>query len=549
MVPFLSLLLMLSFILLPTVSATTLIDSYPTGNRDAEYNLVETHPSAGAGDSAAGQSFQNGAYPAHITQAAFYLSDGATNPDGNVRAVLYAHTGTYGVSSKPTGAALATSDPIACNMIGGAYAIHTFTFSAGQQYVMAANTYYCIAIQRDATADGVFVGRDSSAPTHAGISFYYDNSAWTTLAGTDTIFYVYSSIFGSGDGTYKFFFDDAVYENNTSASSVTVTAVLPSIAEDFPVDGPTWYYATDLPTYFTWEVSPGIYRRIHVSASENFTITLPESTFTSFGFTLKDFTGETNTGTLYFETLRMIGGLEHVIERIPVLQTINLITATLVTNRNYVVQLTVGSTIYRYTFFSSPADTTPTIVLNDISFERQIQLSSKYVCVDADRPTPTSLRVNYTNSRTDTNSVQVRIRHMNGTLVNSTTIVSDSFTYTYNPVDNETAYYFDLIINTDTFGRLTWKKTLPWQPNFSNVPDPFTQLGTIGGLNVSRLFGFVLILFTALLFSAKDVSIACFSIAITTSLMSYWGFFPVPLPILAVVVGLTVLIGLGLRGR
>ena len=536
--------LLLMVPLLPVQAiAISLIDSYGTGNRDTFIGMTDTHPSAGE-ISAVGQSFTTPPYLLNLTSVKFHLSDNSGAPDGTVTAAIYAHTGTYGTSSVPTGLALATSNAIAATTITAGYVLYEFTFTGG--ILLNRSTPYCFAVYRDNSNEQVNVGTDSSAPSHSGNTFQYNAGAWGAIA-RDTIFYIYGKpVYGAGE--YLFYFDNAVYENNTDAGSVTVTAVMSSGAEDFIVDGSDWWSNAEMPTYFTWEVSAGIYRRIYVLAEENFTITLPEDTFTSYGFTLKDFTGEASSGDMYFETLRVVGGVERVIERMPVEQTINLITTTMVTNRNYVIQLTVGSTVYRYTFFSSSVDTTPTIVLNTISFDRTIQLSSKYVFADADRPTTTSLRVNYTNSRLDTNSVQVRIREMDGTLVNSTNFVVDTFTYTFSPVDNETSYYFDLIINTDTFTYLTWKKTLPWLPIFNSVPDPFTSLGTIGDLDVSRLFGFGVIFSVALLFSAIDRTIACFSIAITSALMSYWGFFPLATPILAVIVGLSVLIGLGLRG-
>jgi len=341
------------------------------------------------------------------------------------------------------------------------------------------------------------------------------------------------------------------YENGTLVNATTkVTVVGESYTEELNLyhSNVTSYYA-EQPLYVTWEISSGIYRRYYISdLNETIYIFYPEDTFTSFAFTVKDFTGATSLEDTLFATRRTINGTERTIERVPIENTINNIPVTLVINRAYAIVLYVGSSYtQKNTFFSNTLDLTPTIVLNEISFSRQIQLASKWIYVDADRPTATSLRVNYTNTRGDTNSVTVRIRFLNGTLVNQTTFTTDSFTYTYSPVDNETSYYFDLTIDTD-FIVTPWKKVLPWTPSFNDIPD-LSVLGSLGGLNMKYLIGLIFIIGVALIFSGKDISIACFSITITTGIAAYYGFFPLSRG----AIGLMVLISIGgalaLRGR
>lgn len=175
----------------------TLIASYAETNQDSFFALQDEHPSDVDGQySAAGQSFQT-TTSMRLKNAVFYMMKTGL-PTGTMTAQLYAHSGVYGTSSKPTGAALATSDAFDCSTLGGAYALVNFTFSGANQYVMAASTSYCIAVVNSGNAVSLVnyprVGADTSAPGAPGNAFFYNDGAWENPGGaTDTIFYVYGS--------------------------------------------------------------------------------------------------------------------------------------------------------------------------------------------------------------------------------------------------------------------------------------------------------------------------------------------------------------------
>jgi len=118
------------------------------------------------------------------------------SPTGNAVAVLYAHTGTYGTSSKPTGAALATSDNFDVSTLTTSYQLITFTFTGAQQYPLVNGTYYCMTIEYSGGdhTNCVIVGLDGISPTHSGNSAGYYNSAWTIYSARDEIFYVYGDV-------------------------------------------------------------------------------------------------------------------------------------------------------------------------------------------------------------------------------------------------------------------------------------------------------------------------------------------------------------------
>ena len=163
--------------------AELLVDSYSETNRDAARVL------RGGGATGAAQSFT--AILGSLSSCKWYLKKYG-NPTGNAIAYLYAHSGTYGTSSVPTGTALATSDSFDVSTLTTSYQLITLTFTGAQQYQLINGTYYCIAIVYSG-GDGsnyINVGTDASSPTHSGNCSEYV-SAWGAISGADAVFYVY----------------------------------------------------------------------------------------------------------------------------------------------------------------------------------------------------------------------------------------------------------------------------------------------------------------------------------------------------------------------
>jgi len=180
--------------------ALIIIDSYSETNQDTDSYQRDYHPSNEDYDSARGQSFTCSLSNMRIVEAKFYLKKQGS-PAGNAHAVLYAHTGTYGTSSLPTGSPLATSDDFDVTTLTTSYQLITFYFTGVQRYVMQNSTYYCITYENPATGnidsnDDVIVGIDISSPAHSGNSYRYRNSAWGVMA-SDACFYVYGESAGT----------------------------------------------------------------------------------------------------------------------------------------------------------------------------------------------------------------------------------------------------------------------------------------------------------------------------------------------------------------
>jgi hypothetical protein len=126
------------------------------------------------------------------------------SPTGDVTARIYAHTGTFGTSSEPTGAALATSEnvdssglnPIGTSTTGNYY---TFTFTGVNRITLSAATKYCLVIAYSGgdSSNKVVVGLQSTGggSLHSGNNATStDLSAWTTFSARDLPFSVTAEV-------------------------------------------------------------------------------------------------------------------------------------------------------------------------------------------------------------------------------------------------------------------------------------------------------------------------------------------------------------------
>ena len=165
-----------------------LIDRYSESNEDfAVYSYTDTQEQVG-------QSFA--VESAIILKNCHVWLRKFGSPTGNCYVVIYAHSGTYGTSSIPTGSVLATSDTLDVSTLPNSFPLieHTFSFSGAGAIKLSANTKYCLAVVYGAgnTDNCIGVGADSSSPTHAGNLFLTnDGVTWSTYSTYDLVFEVY----------------------------------------------------------------------------------------------------------------------------------------------------------------------------------------------------------------------------------------------------------------------------------------------------------------------------------------------------------------------
>lgn len=162
-------------------------DSYSESNASAYTHLSGPGSNIKSGQSVTGDGRV-------LNNAVFYIKK-VGSPTGYVYAKIYAHTGTFGTSSKPTGAALAVSDGIDASTLDTDYALVTFAFNGANKITLVNGTKYVVTIEYDNgiyNVDWIHCGNDYTSPTHDGnISFYVDE--WVAYSDYDLCFYVYTS--------------------------------------------------------------------------------------------------------------------------------------------------------------------------------------------------------------------------------------------------------------------------------------------------------------------------------------------------------------------
>jgi hypothetical protein len=136
------------------------------------------------------QSFANGVVAQFLTRVHARLKK-TGSPTGNLVAKLYAHSGTFGTSSVPTGGALATSVNIDVSKLTTTYAETEIGFAT--QFEMAASTNYVISFEYSGGdgSNNVQIEGDSTG-THAG-NKSENTGSWAAQAAEDLWFNCFAS--------------------------------------------------------------------------------------------------------------------------------------------------------------------------------------------------------------------------------------------------------------------------------------------------------------------------------------------------------------------
>jgi len=141
------------------------------------------------------QSWQSGADPRVVSGVCFRMQK-VGSPTGTLKAAIYAHTGTYGSSSEPTGSALVESNNYDLTGIDGDDETNYFLTLAG--WTPAASTNYCLVLDGDAiVGDGSnyvkVIAEDGAAATHGGNQGESNDSGstWVVSGNQDLAFKLY----------------------------------------------------------------------------------------------------------------------------------------------------------------------------------------------------------------------------------------------------------------------------------------------------------------------------------------------------------------------
>jgi len=173
----------------------TEIDSYYEATPDSDRSLTANWPS-GIGALVYGQTFRP-SLNYTLTSCKFNIKRGSIALTGNLKAYLYAHTGTFGSGGIPTGSSLDTSNSLDMSTITTSYVLYTFTFSGGHSLV--SNTSYCLVVY---STDSNMSGSASckigamSIGAHEGNGIRYLSvfGVFEAYSTTDVMFYVYGNL-------------------------------------------------------------------------------------------------------------------------------------------------------------------------------------------------------------------------------------------------------------------------------------------------------------------------------------------------------------------
>jgi hypothetical protein len=142
------------------------------------------------GNTRVAQAFSNGVVAQNLTRVIARLKK-VGSPTGNLTVSLYAITGSFGSTSTPTGAALATSVNLDVSTLTTSYLQKEIAFTT--QYNMAASTNYFISFEYSGGDGSNYVHVEGDATgTHAGNVATYAGS-WTAAAAEDLWFQCFAS--------------------------------------------------------------------------------------------------------------------------------------------------------------------------------------------------------------------------------------------------------------------------------------------------------------------------------------------------------------------
>jgi len=520
MVPFIMLLLMVPFISQPVAWADpAYTDSYSEANNDGARTLTDLHPSADGDVSAIYQSFNATTPDATLDSVKFFLKKYGA-PVAQVTAYIYDHSGTYGVSSVPTGAALATSNSYQVSALTTTdYQLITFTFSGANRIILTQGVKYVVSLQvsQTTTLTGshyVLVARDGSTPTHPGNSGYFANSGWADYPNHDMIFYVKVE---RPVGWNNFYFNNPIYEDNADAGTVLVTAHLKGGTEEFNISSPVWWSDPELPVAFSWPVYSAT-RYIYVTAEENFTVTLPYDTIGIYSMTVKDKTATGGSAAAYLEAYRDIGGSETLVERMKIIfgnpTPLNLMVGSVY----HIKVLFADGSRYDWGYFTATSTTSVNVIIRVVEFGDGAQMIYGTIHVDAER-TGALITVDYLDDRDNTIWSNVTIRERNGPIVLSVPHTNSS--YTLNWASANTSLGYTVVVEGEHTEFGIWGRSWTLDPTWSFPAFP-TLTGIYGSAS-SDLLPFLLVAVTILIFSYKFQARGLLAGCLMASFLSLFG--------------------------
>ncbi len=213
----------------PDPNNPVVVDKYLT--TDSGSNGIFTMYGAKYGKIGIAQSFTGDG--GTLNSVKFYVYSKNGSPTGDVVGKIYAHSGTYGTSSVPTGDALAVSSAIDASSLS-ALGWATFTFTGTNKITLTNGTKYCVAIEYSGgnSSNNFTIRYKYSTSTHKGNESNKNyGGSYSADATLDTCFYVYK--------------DGVATQHTLSQASGVVECNYLDISNSNATGGAAWYAGAD----------------------------------------------------------------------------------------------------------------------------------------------------------------------------------------------------------------------------------------------------------------------------------------------------------------
>jgi len=348
-----------------------------------------------------------------------------------------------------------------------------------------------------------------------------------------------------GSSQYNFY--GLYWENGTKKGAVNVTAYFNEGSEKFEVNGSKTKQFDTQPIMFTYPLSGGGTRCIYASsANETYYLFEPNIDYSSYSFTIKDYSGKIGQQDSYLESLINVNTTERLVERKLIWDTENPTTLVLMDSQVYIIQITAEDNyVYRFDYFIPGVSLVQTLTIRDIDFTEQAHYVGEDISVEALRLTPTHIRINYKDNLELSNNVFVEICYLNGTQIWNNTSTNQIIQFNWYGAVNTTDYLVNLIAEHQFYIEIKYSKFLEGVSLEYDEPPDFS----IFGQGFKNLFSIFLILGAVFLFSKATALIGIFvGIAISYALVIL-NFTDIPYTVIHACLALTILWGLAGGGR
>lgn len=323
---------------------------------------------------------------------------------------------------------------------------------------------------------------------------------------------------------FAYTFSGPFFENGNTTGPITVTAAISEGNEDFIVDGtPVTHYFPVEPLIFYWSLGGGTTRRIYSIGEENITVTIPDDTFDTFTFTVRDFTNKLSRGDAYLEAYRIVATNDTLIERM-FIDVHNEVPMNLVVGATYSLRVRFyDNTSFIWGYFVSGQTLTTTIVLRGVDITDQAYLVGNFLSVEITRPITTQITVDYLTSRNTTIWSNVTVLIRNGAVISTQSYAVEGYTFNLAGLDANTSY--TVLVEGEHTLQTEWaySKSFDGTETYPDVPN-IENIFPMGALESSNLISWVFVLASGLTFSVIYKRASLIVMCAMASFFSAFGF-------------------------